>query len=412
MSELGLPFEEEAPTSRGRHRHRRAGSSKPRKTKQEKPPKPPKPEKGRRGRSVIALLVVVAVLGGLGYGGWWGLNWVQDALTAPDYSGAGTGSVQVEVTAGQSAADIGQVLVEADVVASQRAFVEAAQANPDSVNIQPGFYELPQQLPAATAVEALLDGANRLVAQVTIPEGLTSFRTYELLSDELGIPVEQFEEAAEDPLELGIPEFWYNRTDEEDVDPTVEGFLFPATYEFPPDPTAREVLETMVGQFLTVAQEIDFVDTVEDERGIAPYEALIVASLAQAEAGVPEDLGKVARVAYNRVYVNGMPLQFDVTVNYWFELNGEPTKSSDEMTLEELTDPDNPYNRNVDGLVPTPINNPGELALDGAMDPPEGNWLYFVAIDDEGNSAFSETEAEFCQDVQRAIEAGILSQPC
>jgi UPF0755 protein len=265
----------------------------------------------------------------------------------------------------------------------------------------------------------LLDLENRLVDGVTIPEGLSSFQTIDLLSEQLDIPVEEFEEVAADPIALGVPDFWFNRSDGKEVEePHIEGFLFPDTYEFPPDATAAQVLETMVGRFLTVAEEIDFVERVEAERQILPYEALIVASLAQAEAGTEEDLGGVARVAYNRVYRNTTELgcegclQFDVTVNYWYELTGQPTKSSSEMTLEELTDPENPYNRNVEGLPPTPINNPGQAALEAAMDPPEEDWLYFVAINEQGESAFAETFEEHCVNVQRAIEAGILSEPC
>jgi UPF0755 protein len=405
MSELGLRFDE-APV-KGRHRHRRGAAPKPRRGGPEPPERP-----RRRGRSLVAFLLVVLLLGGLGGLGWWGFSWVRGALSTPDYPGAGTGSVTVEIRSGQTATEIANVLHEADVVASPKAFVEAANANPLSVNIQPGFYELPQQMSAANAVEALLDLENRIVDRVTIPEGLSSFRIYDLLSEELDIPVEEFAAAAEDPVELGVPEFWFNRGDGGPAGRSVEGFLFPATYEFPPEPTAQQVLETMVGQFLTVAEDIDFVDVVENERNIAPYEALIVASLAQAEAGVPDDLGKVARVAYNRVYVHEMPLQFDVTVNYWFEVNGQPPKPSSEMTQQELTDPDNPYNRNVDGLVPTPINSPGEAALAAAMDPPAGDWIYFVAIDGAGNSAFSSTFDQFCQDYQRAVEAGILSGSC
>lgn len=399
MSELGLRFEE-APTRPGRHRHRRASGGAGR------------PGKRRGGRSLVAFLIVVLVLGGLGYGGWWGLNWLRDSLTTPDYEGEGVGSVTVEIQAGQTATDIANTLYQAGVVASPQAFVEAATANPLSRNIQPGFYALPQQIPAAKALELLLDLNNRLVQRVTIREGLSSFGTFALLSEELGIPVEEFEAAAEDPIALGVPEWWFNRTDGREVEPSIEGFLFPATYEFPPEVTATEVLETMVRQFLNVVDEIDFVERVENERHIAPYEALIVASLAQAEAGVPEDIGKVARVAYNRVYVAGMPLEFDVTVNYWFLLNGLPTKSSGEMTDAELYDPENPYNRGVEGLVPTPINNPGQLALEGAMDPPTGDWLYFVAVDAEGHSVFTSTYAEHCQAIRQAIANGMRLDPC
>lgn len=406
MSELGLTFDE-APLTKGRHRSRRSRDRTPKK-------------RGRGGRSFLALLLVLSVLGGIAYGGWWGVRWLQDYAAAEDYPGEGTGSVVVEIVEGQQLDEIGQTLYEADVVASQRAFVEAANRNPLAVNIQPGFYELRLQMRADLAVEMLLDLDNRIVERVTIPEGLTSFRTMDLLSEELGIPVEEFEKAAADPIALGVPDFWYNRNDGKEVEePSIEGFLFPSTYEFPPEPTAEQVLRTMVGQFLTVAEQIGFVETVEAERGgISPYEALIVASLAQAEAGVPEDLGKIARVAYNRVY-GDFPelgcagcLQFDVTVNYWFELNGLPTKSSAEMTPEDLTDPSNPYNRNVEGLVPTPINNPGQAALEAAMDPPDGDWIYFVAIDEEGHSAFAETFEEHCLNGQKAVEAGILEVPC
>ena len=55
-----------------------------------------------------------------------------------------------------------------------------------------------------------------------------------------------------------------------------------------------------------------------------------------------------------------------------------------------LTDPKNPYRTHgKPGLTPTPINNPGEAALKGAMSPPQGPWLYFVAIDKQGHSAFA-----------------------
>jgi UPF0755 protein len=410
MSELDLRFEEGL--NPGRHRHRRAGPPKQGGNRPDHPraPKPPKPR--RRGQSLVAFLVVLLLLGVLGYGAYWGFNWVRDSLSTPDYAGPGTGSVTVEIESGQTASDIAVVLHEADVVASPTAFVEAATANPLSVNIQPGVYDLPQRMSGTQAVEALLDLSNRVVDLVTIPEGLSMFRSFALLSEALGIPVEEFEAAAEDPIALGVPDFWFNRDDGKESPESIEGFLFPSTYEFPPDPTAQQVLETMVEQFLSVAESVDFVDTVQSERNITPYEALIVASLAQAEAGVPDDLGRVARVAYNRVYVQQMPLQFDVTVNYWFELNGQPPKASSEMTQAELTDPDNPYNRNAEGLVPTPINNPGQSALEAAMAPPLGDWIYFVAIDQEGNSAFSSTFEEFCQDYQRAVEAGILSGTC
>jgi UPF0755 protein len=403
MSELGLTFEEAPPP--GRHRHRRASSAKQAGKAQKQPKK-----KGRGGKSFIAFMLVLVLLGGLGYAGWWGFNWVRDALTTPDYAGPGTGSVEVEIKPGQTATQIANVLHEADVVASPQAFVDAANANPLSVNIQPGFYELRLKMKAADAVTALLDLENRIVDRVTIPEGLSMFRTFDLLSETLGIPVEDFGAAAEDPEALGVPDFWFTRDDDREAAKTVEGFLFPSTYEFPPEPTAEQVLGIMIQQFLTVADEINFVDTVQQNLDITPYQALIVASLAQAEAGTEEDMPKVARVAYNRVYRADMPLQFDVTANYWLEVKGEDPRHSGELSDEELNDPDNPYNTvSVRGWPLGPINSPGRAALAGAMEPTANqDWLYFVVIDEEtGESAFANNLDEHNANIQRACDNGV-----
>ena len=391
LDELELDFEERA--DRGRHRRgQRRGRL------------------GGRNRNIIALATVLLLLGGLAGGAWYGLDQVRNFFSPPDYAGGGTGVVRVEIKENQTLTEMGNDLVKAGVVKSAAAFVDAAGDNPRSRNIQPGFYNLRQQMRATDAVAMLLDLKNRVVNGVTVREGLTAKQTYQVLAEGTGIPAEEFEAAAKDPIALGVPDFWFNRTDGKKTTPNIEGFLFPQTYEIPPDATAEDVLKMMVQQFLTVTEQIDFVATVEAERGISPYEALIVASLAQVESGTTEDLGKVARVAYNRVYSETFPcncLEMDVTVNYWLEAQGKRTKSSGQMTAAELDDPKNPYNRKLQGLVPTPIDNPGRAALEAAMDPPPGKWLYFVAVDKEGNSAFAETYAQHEANIQRACQNGV-----
>jgi UPF0755 protein len=394
IDELELAFDE--PADRGRHRHRRSARK----------------QKGGSGRSLIALFVVLVLLGGLGAGVWWGFDRVQGFFSAPDYAGGGAGEVVVQVKPGQTAAEIAETLVGAGVVKSAKAFVEAAAANAKSKNIQPGYYKLRKQMRARDVVVLLLDLRNKVSTKVTIPEGRSAKQTLVLLSKATRLPLKDFEAAAKDPVALGVPDFWFKRDDGKKVTRSIEGFLFPQTYEFDPGSKAPQILETMVQQFLTVAQQIKFVERVQAERKISPYEGLIVASLAQAEAGNPDDLGKVARVAYNRIYSNTFPcncLQFDVTVNYYWELTGKPTKSSKQMSREELYDTGNPYSTHAfPGLPPTPIDNPGEQALTGAMAPPPGKWLYFVAIDKQGHSAFANTKDEHDRNVIKAREAGVL----
>ncbi|MEU8170253.1 endolytic transglycosylase MltG [Micromonospora sp. NPDC049004] len=398
IDDLDLGFDEPERGEKGRHRRgfvrkRNGGSS-----------------SGGRGKTFLALLMALLLLGGIGGGAFYGFDRIQNYFVTPDYDGAGSGEITVEIKNGALIADMADALVAADVVKSQKAFIEAAEANSRSKNIQPGTYKLRKQMSGASAVTAMLDLKNKIVNGLTIPEGRTSKNIYKLLSEKTKIPVKEFEAAAKDPEALGVPDWWFKRDDGKKVVKSVEGFLYPDTYEIPPKATAESILKLMVDNFLSVTGEMKFADRVQKERKVSPYEALIVASLAQAEAGNKDDLGKVARVAYNRAY-GEFPcncLEMDVTVNYYLESIGKPTKSSKQMTAAELDDPKNPYNRKLPGMIPTPINNPGKQALEGAMDTPVGKWLYFVAIDKQGHSAFAETYPEHQRNEAKAREAGII----
>ncbi|MEU4399644.1 endolytic transglycosylase MltG [Micromonospora orduensis] len=400
IDDLDLGFDEPERGEKGRHRRsfvqKRKGKGR---------------SGGGRGKTFLALLLALFLLGGIGGGAFYGFDRIQNYFVTPDYDGSGTGEITVEIKNGALLADMADALVAADVVKSQKAFIEAAEANSRSKNIQPGTYKLRKQMSGASAVTAMLDLKNKIVNGLTIPEGRTSKNIYKLLSEKTKIPVKEFEAAAKDPEALGVPDWWFTRGDGKKVVKSVEGFLYPDTYEIPPKATAESILKLMVDNFLSVTGEMKFADRVQKERGgVSPYEALIVASLAQAEAGNKDDLGKVARVAYNRVYgeFNCNCLEMDVTVNYYLESIGKPTKTSAQMTASELDDPKNPYNRKLRGLVPTPINNPGKQALEGAMDPPVGKWLYFVAIDKQGHSAFAETYEQHQRNEAKAREAGII----
>jgi UPF0755 protein len=125
--------------------------------------------------------------------------------------------------------------------------------------------------------------------------------------------------------------------------------------------------------------------------GYSQYEILIIASMIQAEAGVSEDTGKIARVIYNRLD-RGIKLGIDATVIYGL---GERRNS---LTATDL-DSESPYNtRKVAGLPPTPIGAPGAEALRAAGNPPEGPWVYYVLKDCDGRHAFSVDYDDFLAD--------------
>jgi UPF0755 protein len=395
IDELDLAFDEHAEKGRPRHRRGIRGGAK----------------KGS-GKSGVAFLMAFILLAVLGGGVFFGYNKVKDFFTAADYDGAGGDPVQVSIAKNATITDIGDTLVDADVIKGTKAFINAADKNARSKNIQSGTYNLKKQMSAANALTLLLDPKSRVSKGATIPEGKTANQVFDLLAKATGLPVADFKAAAKNPGALGIPDFWFNRTDGQRRTVSIEGFLFPDTYEFDPKASAADDLKLMVSHFMSVAEETDFVNKAQTERNISPYEVLTVASLAQAEAGNTADMGKVARVAYNRLYGKNFHckcLEFDVGINYYYQLTGRKTKSSGQMTDAELYDTKNPYRlHGKDGMTPTPINNPGKAALQGALAPPKGDWLYFVAIDKQGHSAFSVDYADQQKNEALARKNGVL----
>ncbi len=396
IDELDLAFDEHADKTKPRHRRGRGGGKK------------------GTGKSSIAFLMAFILLAVLGGGVYFGYTKVKGYFTAADYDGAGSDPVEVSIAKNATLTDMGNSLVDADVVKSTKAFVNAADANPRSKNIQSGTYTLKKQMSAENAVTLLLDPKSRVSKGITIPEGKTANQVYDILAKATGKKVADYKEAAKDLGALGIADFWFNRTDGQRRTVSIEGFLFPDTYEFDPKATAQDDLKLMVAHFMAVSEEIDFVNKAQSERNISPYEVLTVASLSQAEAGNKDDLAKVARVAYNRLYI-GSPelackcLEYDVGINYYYQLTGRPTKPSGKMTTEELRDTKNPYRlHGKEGMTPTPINNPGRAAMEAALAPAKGDWIYFVAIDKQGHSAFSATLAQHNRNIQTAKKNGVL----
>jgi UPF0755 protein len=372
-------------------------------------------EKKRRRRSFGALFISVLLLATLGGGVYWGVGKVQEFFGAPDYtSNPATVEVSVTVDPGDSTSVIGSKLYDKKVVKSAKAFVKAASADPKGNTIQPGSYKLFEEMPASLALAVLLDPAkNMVVNRVTIPEGMVTVDIYDKLSKATGIPVADFVEAGKDPVALGIDASWFApREDGRTVIKSVEGFLYPETYAFQPGLTAQEILTKMVGQFISVATDLKFAETVQATLHISPYEALIAASIAQAEAVDPVDFAKVAKVLYNRAYTGKFPcscLGLDSAVNYWLKIQGHAVTASEHLTQAQLHDAANPYNtHDKPGMPGGAISNPGKEALQGAMAPVgAANVFYFMTIDTKGTMGYATTAAQHQANITLACKNGI-----
>jgi UPF0755 protein len=127
------------------------------------------------------------------------------------------------------------------------------------------------------------------------------------------------------------------------------------------------------------------------KKNLTPYDVLIIASLVEKEALVPDERPKIARVIYNRLHA-GMSLGIDATTRYGLHVPG--TKSLTESDLQS-TNPYNTRNPNVIGLPPTPIANPGLASMQAAAHPAPGDWLYFVRKPDRQHHYFTNNYNDF-----------------
>lgn len=306
-----------------------------------------------------------------------------------DFDGPGSGEVMLVIDPGQSVTSMGEELEEIGVVASSEAFVDAAAADPGSTGIQPGTYLLREEMKASDVVDVLVDPANVVTTTVTIPEGFTVEQIVARLAEQTDFPARQFRQALARPSQIGLPPYAKGNP---------EGYLFPATYAFSPGDKPVDMLKEMIARYQQALGDND-IEAVGAAlgAGYTPEQIMTVASLVEAE-GRGDDMPKIARAIYNRLELpggggtNGL-LQIDAAVLYAL---GTRDTSKLVAPLADLTD--SPYNTyRHPGLPPGPIGAPGEQAIQAALHPAEGDWVYWVTIDCEGTTRFSATLEEHNQ---------------
>lgn len=333
--------------------------------------------------------IIVASLLVLGIGGVIAISVTTGAVQeilgrSDDYEGQGADPVLVEVLPGTSTTQIANQLVEQDVIKSSRPFIKEIERR--EVSLQARTYSLREQMSSAAAVEAMVNPES--APQVVVPEGL-ALQAIQARMIEAGMADDEVLAAIEErtPSDYGL-----------DVDaPNLEGYLFPATYDVRPGATAESVVQEMVDR---TKHELDDAGIGLDEA----HEVLTLASLVEIESPAdPEVRSKVARVFLNRTggdsETNGL-LQSDATIAYIHGARSDLT-----TTAEERAD-DNPYNTYMHpGLPPGPVNSPGRGAVDAALDPADGDWQFFVAVDpDTGETRFAETYEEHLENVEQYRE--------
>ncbi|WP_440710372.1 endolytic transglycosylase MltG [Herbiconiux sp. YIM B11900] len=338
------------------------------------------PRERKPRRWIPGLIVTVVILGLLVAGGAFVWNTFGSQITAlaagkpaaDDYEGAGTGEVTFVINDGDVGETIGDNLAAADIVKSSRAFYELLLQSDPAPVFQAGTFKLASQMSAQAALDALQNPDNKIDYTVAIPEGSSAKGIYQELADVTGMPLADFQAVGANYTALGVPA----------EAPSIEGYLFPATYVFQPGQTPTDMITTMVNRTF---ESLDAAGVAPEDR----FRVLTLAALIQKEAGSVEDMSKVSRVFTNRL-AEGMNMESDATIAYG------AGHSRVETTSAEREDPSNIYNTYLyPGLPAGPISNPGDDAINAALHPADGSWLFFVTVDlDTGETVFSDTIEE------------------
>lgn len=359
----------------------------------------------RLAKVIFVFLLVPAALGVAGWQGWAWWSWA----TAPVASSIAPGDVTVEETPTEEAAatvqiqipsgtpgqQIGRDLEIAGLIRSRLAWDlwSRWQNFRQDGSYQAGTYALsPSQ--SLQEIAAQIWSGEVIQTTFTIPEGWTREQMAASLEASGLFPASAFLAATQQIPRDRYP--WLPQTL-----PHLEGFLYPDTYQIPVEVVTPEaIVDLMVARFEAIAlpayQSADV--------SYSLMEWVTLASIVERESVIPEERSPIAAV-FNRRLVEGIPLGADPTVEYGLGVTQTPEQP---LTLAQVRTP-SPYNTYINpGLPPTPIASPGLASLEASLNPPETEYLYFVARYD-GTHVFSRTleEHEAAQArIRDAIEAG------
>jgi UPF0755 protein len=316
----------------------------------------------RRLRVGVAALVVLALLVGA-------VLWYQSEAGGP-----GGATTVVTVSPGSSMGTVTASLVRQHVVDSELAFRVYLTIH-GTPTVQPGSYLLRRHDSFADVRAQLANGPD--VFTVTVLPGFTLSEVATRVGEISGHDGAHF---------LSLATSGAVRSPYEPAGSTnLDGLVGTGTYLVVPGESDQTLLGDMIARFNTLADSVGLARGA-GALGETPYQAITVASIVEKEGVYQENLGKVARVIYNRL-ARGTPLQMDSTVLYSEHRDGGKVTPAD-LALNT------PYNTYLHaGLTPTPICFPSPASLRASLAPTPGDWLYFVLVSKDGTEAFSDTLA-------------------
>jgi peptidoglycan lytic transglycosylase G len=330
-------------------------------------------------RNLMTMIVVGVMLAPLAIASVWVLSNVERST-------AGSADIVVEIQQGWTPQQVGDALDERGVITSSALFQQVA-ATSQFTTYQAGRYDFVENSTAREALDTLRGGPRRIVPDIKLllPPGLTLQQIADRVGKLEGKSAERFMEVAQ------------SNTIRSRYEPTevtsLEGFTWPDTYLIGANETEAQILQKIVDQFDAKADAIGL-GASGANNGLTPFQALVSASLIEAEAGSAEDAPLISAVIVNRLK-GDMPLQIDATL--CTAKGGCPPVPTD--ADRKIDSPYNTYK--YKGLPPGPIKTVSEVAMRAALNPAPVPFKYYVS-DSHGKTYYAVTLSEHEKNVAKA----------
>ena len=301
------------------------------------------------------ILAVSLVLASLGW------------LAATDVLALGKADSVVEVTVPRDYTidSVSDVLHDAGLIKYKFLFKLYAKFSHADTKISGGTYQLNTNFDyRALVVGMTKSGSAKVEVEVTIPEGYSMKKIFELLEENSICYAEDlWKTAAEHDFEYD-----FLSSDTLGQEKRLEGYLFPDTYKFYMNDRPERVIDKFLSNFNN--KFTDEMWAQADELGYTVREIVTIASIIEREAAAGDDRGDMASVIYNRLNSGDLKyLQMDSTIDYVIDATGE----------DFSTDIDSPYNTyKYPGLPEGPISNPGIASIQAALNPNNTSYYYFA----------------------------------
>lgn len=341
---------------------------------------------------IICLPVILGILG---------IAWYNNEVSKPQPNT----QTSFEIASGDSVSTIVSNLSDKGIISNELVFTLYLKSNPELANnIKAGVYQIPAQVTLPELAELIQDiTITNQGVKILVPEGLRYDEIADIFESKLGsIEANQFSRAefiniVENPDKVEFPD----KIDTflksyKPVGKNLEGFLYPDTYFFNPEDTAQDVMEVLLGTF--VSKLSDTLLAKVNSSNYSLYEYLTLASILEREAFTNEEKPVIAGILFNRLEegVEGVRLlQADATLLY--------IAKDWKANVIELKSTESAYNTYKSlGLPPTPISNPGIITLESSINPDDNQYYYYIH-DDQGQVYYASTLSQHNQNVRNYL---------